>query len=340
MFQRISEGESRTERFLRTDAAGRVRFDGLNFGSDYSYRVTTRSGAAEYASFPFNLGDQGQRVRLHVLPVTRNIDAALIGMRSFVYIEPRDDVFVFEVLYRVFNVGTVTWVPDNVVLHLPTGFKAFNAQRGMTDVGFEAVEGDGARLKGTFTPGQHDINARFQVPKNSDSVASFQMGALPRVAELRVIAEASSQMSLEVSGFEAPQVASNQQGKRVLVTRRVLERGDELANGFNIVLSGLPVPGYGRWVAVLLAAGLAGCGLLAARGVMRLDPGDPGGEDLVSARDLLLGELVEVERARQEGALGPRAYADARRSLLNALARLGREVLAPPRPSKRRRASA
>lgn len=337
MFQRISEGESRSERSARADAQGRARFDGLNTGSDYSYRVTLKSGAAEYASTPFQLGDVGHRVLLHVFPVTRDLSQALIGMRSFLYIEPRDDVFVFEVLYRIFNVGNVTWVPNDVVLALPAGFKAFSSQGGMSDVGFEQVEGRGARLKGTFTPGQHDVNLRFQLPKSADSTEVFQVSTLPRIAELRVIAEASPQMRLDVEGFEPVQVAANQQGKRVLVTRKLLERGDELERGFSVTLSGLPVPGYGRWVAVGLALALGVLGFGAANGSVNLGGSESKARDLKRAREVLLNELVEVERSRERGDLGPSAYADARRVLLDALARLGRDALEAPAARKRPR---
>ena len=262
--------------------------------------------------------------------------------RDFIFVEDVADC-VFRAAAApatgVFNVGSVTWVPNDVVLELPKGFKAFNAQRGMTDVGFEVVDGVGARLKGTFTPGQHDLSARFQVPKGTDESATFRMGTLPRVAELRVIAEASSQMRLEVDGFEQPQVAANQ-GKRVLVTRKLLERGDELEKGFTITLSGLPVPGYGRWIAVLLALGLGGIGIAAARGVLELGKESSKTADLKNAREVLLGELVEVERSRERGDLGPRAYADARRVLLNALARLGPDVLEVSTARKKRRRAA
>lgn len=341
-FSRISEGESHTERVSRTDAEGRVRFDGLNAASEYSYQARVPSGPAEYTSAPFNLNERvGQRLRIHVFQVTRDIRAAMVGMRGFVYIEPRDDVFAFEVLYRVFNIGAVTWVPENVVVRLPDGFKAFSAQKGMSGVAFELVEGEGARLKGTIDPGQHDVSFRFQMPKSGDPGVVFRMGALPRTAELRVIAEASSQMKLTVEGFESPQVSSNQQGKRVLVTRRLLQRGDELDGGVSISIDGMPVPGNGRWIALAIAGALAAVGLASAWGYMRLDPSDrQQGQDLASARELLLHELVDVERARRAGRLGPRAHADARRTLLDALARLGSDVLAPPAPGKKRRRAA
>jgi hypothetical protein len=343
-FSRISEGESHNERSLRTDTEGRARFDGLTAASEYTYQAVVPSGAAEYSSSPFNLNENvGQRLRLHVFPVTRDIRSAMVGMRGFVYIEPRDDVFAFEVLYRVFNIGAVTWVPENVVMRLPEGFKAFSAPKGMSNnTTFEQVEGQGARLTGTFDPGQHDVSFRFQVPKLAESGVIFRVGALPRTAELRVIAEASSQMSLTVEGFEIPQVSANQQGKRVLVTRRVLQTGDELDGGVSISLDGMPVPGNGRWIALAIAAALAAVGLASAWGYMRLDPDDlRQNQDLASAKELLLAELVAVERARRAGELGPRAHAEAKRTLLDALARLGSDVLSPPPAlrKKRRRAA-
>lgn len=336
MFQRISEGESRSERLARTDAEGRVRFEGLQGGSNYSYRVTLKSGPAEYASMPFGLGGSGHRVKLHVFPVTRNIKEALVGMRGFLYIEPRDDIFQFQVLYRVFNIGAVTWVPDDVVMELPAEFKAFSAERGMTDIRFEQVEGKGARLVGTFPPGQHDVGFRFQLPKERVETAFFGVGLLPHVAEMRVIAEASTNMTLDVEGFEPTRSDTNPRGQRVLVTRKLMGVEGEPLQRIAVTLSGLPVPGPGRWIAALIAALLAGSGGAAAAGWLRFDaPGrDRRGEELVQARELLLQELVELESARRAGELGPRAHADAKKQLLDALVRLGPEALAPSRETR------
>ncbi|HYO96557.1 MAG TPA: hypothetical protein VER33_18720 [Polyangiaceae bacterium] len=344
LFQRISEGETRSERSAVSDAQGRVRFDALKVGSEHSYRITVKQAPAEYGSAPFTLGaEAGHRVRLHVFPVTTEVTAAPVGMRGFIYIEPRDDVFQFEVLFRIFNVGAVTWVPKDVIMKLPSGFKAFSSPAGMTDVGFEHVEGQGARLKGTFFPGQHDVNLRFQVSKEGDPTATFGIGMLPRVAEMRVIVEASSQMALGVEGFEEPQVASNQKGKRVLVTRRLFDRGGQAESQFAVTVSGLPVPGPGRWIAVMIAGALAFTGFGAASGRVRLDSarGSRINHDLLTARELLLQEIVKVEEARRDGALGPRAYADARRTLLESLARLGRDALQPEaKASKAKRQAA
>ncbi|HEY0466441.1 MAG TPA: hypothetical protein VGC79_19660, partial [Polyangiaceae bacterium] len=42
MFQKIAEGESRSEKFAQADAQGNVQFTGLTRGSDYAYRVTVQ----------------------------------------------------------------------------------------------------------------------------------------------------------------------------------------------------------------------------------------------------------------------------------------------------------
>jgi len=146
-------------------------------------------------------------------------------------------------------------------------------------------------------------------------------------------------MKLEAGGFEAPVVDQTQNGQRVLVTRRMFD-AKEATSSFVIHLSGLPVPGPGRWIAAVIAALLAASGFGAARGYLSFDA--PGklkrDEELVAARELILKELVLVERARQAGDLGPRAHSDARKSLVDALARLGPGALGSAK--SKRRASA
>lgn len=337
MYQTVAEGESRSERFARTDADGRVRFEKLSIGGGYSYRITLKSGPAEYSSFPISLPESsGHRVRLHVFPVSQNVDEAYVGLRGIIYLETRDDVFQFQVMMRVVNLGAVTWVPRDVGIPLPSGFKAFSADRSMTDVRFEAEEGRGVKLLGTFTPGQHDVSFRFQMPKARDPHASFELGLLPHVFEMRVIAAASPTMKLDVVGFEEPRVDQTQNGQRVLVTRRRFNAKEGISS-FTIHLAGLPVPGPGRWIAALLAAALAATGFGAARGYLSFDA--PGklkrDEELIAARELLLSELVVVERARKAGDLGPRAHSDARKALVAALARLGPKALTTTKPKRR-----
>jgi hypothetical protein len=336
LFQKIAEGESRSETFAKADAAGVASFAGLARGSDHAYRVTVAQGPAVYSSPPFNLRqDMGQHVLLHVYPSTSNIDSALIGMRGYLYIETRDDVFQCETLFRVFNVGRVTWVPQDVVVRLPKGFKAFKAQESMTDVRFEQVDGVGARLKGTFSPGQNEVSFRFQVPKTTDESAVFHVGLPPHVAEMRVIAEASSAMNLDVEGFDRPVPTANNNGQRVLVAVKQLRRRDEEIKEFTATLSGIPVPGPGRWFAVMIALGFSISGVFAARGAFDdAGSGKTAAADKKKARELLLRELVLLEAARRAERIGPRSYQQSRDRLIDAVARLG-VVAERPRGAKK-----
>ncbi|HVR20053.1 MAG TPA: hypothetical protein VMS65_10165, partial [Polyangiaceae bacterium] len=67
----------------------------------------------------------------------------------------------------------------------------------------------------------------------------------------------------------------------------------------------------------------AGLGGLAARGDFHLASAEKVQSDRVRARELILRELVLVERAKDAGQLGPNAYDRAHRALLDALARIG-----------------
>jgi hypothetical protein len=332
LFQKIAEGESKSSKTAKTNAEGRVRFDGLETGSSFAYRVTAKNGPAEYSSAPFNLRDLGMRVLLHVFPVTSDAAKAVVGMRGFLYFETRDDVFQVEAMFRVFNMSNVAWVPENVVMTLPTGFKAFNAGDPMTDVRFEQLEERGAKLLGTYAPGQHDVSFRFQLPKEAETTASFDVTPPLRTVEMRVIAVTNKSMGLEVDGFERPQDGRGPRGDPVLVTRKLADPRGSGVESFRVVLTGLPVPDDGRWYAVVIAFVFAAVGGLAAAGKLKLVSTERLENDHARARDLLFGELVTLAKARKEGEIGPNAHERAHRLLVDALARIGL-----PREKKRQK---
>jgi len=323
-FQKISEGEQHSEKFAKTDAQGLAHFSGLTPGSDFSYRVSTKNGPAEYSSEPIQLkAESGAAALLHVYPVTRNIEEASIGSRGFVYVETRDDVFQFEVLFRYFNMGNVTWVPQDARMRLPEGAKAFKAGDSMEDARFEEDLGHGVKLAGTFGPGQRNVSFRFQVPRHEESSASFRFGLPPHTAEIRFIAEAAPSMQLDIDDFEKPQTDVNQNGQRVVVTRHVAKRGEPPLKTFTAQLSGIPTPGNGRWIAVLVALGLAALGAGMLRGIFGESAQvDLQERDAERAHRVLLDELVDLTRARKNQVIGPSTYESARRVLVEALSRI------------------
>lgn len=338
--QSVSEGDAREFKSATSGADGKVRFEGMATGAKTSYRLTVKRDAAEYASSPFTLReDIGQALVLHVYPVTGDIRRAMVGMRSFVMVEPRDDVFQFEVLYRIFNVGGVTWVPDDLVIDLPQGWKGFKAQESMGDTRAVAEGDRGARLLGTYGPGQHDVVFRFQVPNPHDETVSLEMALPPHVAEVQVMAEAAKGMGLEVSGMTPARPSVREDGRRLLVTGRQLKPGEPELKDLSIRLTGIPTPGPARWYAagVALALGALGLfiGLSGSKAASTADTLPP--EDVARAKKLLLDELVALEEARAADRIGPKTYESARRTLFDALTRLEARLPAPLEKVRKKR---
>lgn len=329
-YESISEGTQDKTVRRTTDEHGKVRFESLSRELRYSYSLGAEYEGGRYGISAFRLEEsRGQRVRLHVFPTTPNPIEALVGMRGFVYFQPREDVFHVEVLFRAMNMSTRSWVPQRTILQLPDGFQAFDGPRqGLTRVVEEP--GRGARFEGTFSPGQHDLRFTFQVPSRGEASQRFVMTLPPNLAELRVISEASPGMTLDVDGFGPAEATQGPSGNRVLITGRMARPGERGLDVLRVRLEGLPTQGPARWIVTVLAGLIAAGGLFGAlrrRGSSKA-PDVVDESDLKRARRLLLDELVQVERAFEAGELGPRTHEQTRRHLLDALARL--DLIARP----------
>jgi hypothetical protein len=326
MKQDVAEGDSRSERPGNTDGRGVALFDGLPTGSAYSFRVTATKDAGTFASEPLRLGEAGgQRVLLHVYPVTRDVRRALVGMRGVVFIQPREDVFHIESTFQVINIGMQAWVPESTKITLPTGAKAFRTSDSMSDTRVERGASGDVEVLGTYSPGQHDIGYQFQLDNLHDSRRTIRIGLPPHVAELRIVAEGARGMVLSAEGFPDPEPMQGQDGSRLLVTGRRLASGDQALASVEISLDNLPVPSAGRWYAVAIACVLGALGLATAlrketsekKAVRSVDPAD-----VKQAEELVLDELVALEKLRGQKRVGPRTYEETRIELLDALTRL------------------
>jgi hypothetical protein len=322
--QDVAEGDSKSERTGTTNGDGVIEFDGLPTGTAYSFRVTVNRAAAAFNSESLRLTESGgQRVLLHVYPVTRDLREALVGMRGVVFVQPREDVFQVEANFQVLNIGKNAWVPDGVTLELPKGAKAFRAGDAATDIRAERTPSGSVAILGTFSPGQHEVGFQFQLDNPHNARANFHIGLPPHVAELRVVAEGSRTTVLTAEGFPDAQPMQGQDGSRLLVTGRRLARGEPVLDAVDVTLDNLPVPSLGRWYAVGFAVLLAAFGLsrMLGRGEKTGARGLPQDESK-EAESLVLDELVELERLRRGDRIGPRTYEEARVALLDALARL------------------
>lgn len=324
MKQDVAEGDSHTQRDATTDVRGIAVFEGLPIGTAYTFRATVNLGPASFASEPLRLGETGgQRVLLHVYPVTRDIREALVGLRGVLFVQPREDVFHVEANFQVLNIGTTAWVPDHVGFPLPDGAKAFRAGDSMSDARADRTPSGKVELLGTYSPGQHEVAFQFQLDNAHESRRVLRVALPPHVAELRVIAEGVRGMVLHADGFPDAEPMQGQDGSKLLVTGKRLMRGDPALDSVEITLDNLPVPSLGRWYAVVVAVSMALLGLFTAfRGNRSPTRTTARSEEGKQAEELVLEELVALERLRREERVGPRTYEETRVELLEALARL------------------
>jgi len=331
--QSVSKGESRRRVMAQADANGVARFDGLTTGSGVSYRVSSTTPVLEgeaplhatHDAPPFQLDLQaGERVKLHVFPVTSRLEDALVGLRAMLYVEVKDDALQIEQAFTVFNLGKNTWVPDDIVVELPQGFRAFFAPQQMTSVGFDQVAGRGARLRGTFPPGQHDLGFRYQIPWDGSSTVALSLGLPPHVAQMSIVSDAAQGMSLRASDFPPAQPAVAMNGQRILLTERQLRPGDAQLDRVLVTLENLPGHGPGRWIALGLAALAVAGGLFAALLQKKQTPEARAEleQDAARARERLFEELKALEKAKEAGEIGPKTYEQVRGMLVDALAKL------------------
>jgi hypothetical protein len=144
----------------------------------------------------------------------------------------------------------------------------------------------------------------------------------PHVVDMNVLTEASPGMDLSVSpGFEPAIERTGRDDKKVLLTRRVLRPGDSQLESVEIELSGLPVVGPGRWWAVLAALGIVALGVVASFYRTDEETTDQD-EERQRARGKLLDEMILLQRALDQGEIGPHTFEQTKREILNALARL------------------
>jgi hypothetical protein len=249
----------------------------------------------------------------------------MLGMDGIVYMELKDDVVQFDELFRVYNLGAVTWVPTDVVVTLPAGFKGFVAQKEMSDAGWDEAPGRGAKLRGTFGPGQHETHFRYQVPYSGDEAIEFSTSLPPHVARMRVMAEASKGMTLHVTDFPPSVTDRNQSGQRILLTERQLRAGEAPPSRLRMALDNIPIEGPAKWVATAIATATVLFGIYLA---FEQEKGKPKAQrrltdyDADRARARLVAEIAELDKARAAGELGPKAYERIRSVLVDALARL------------------
>jgi hypothetical protein len=331
-------GDARVDRQATTDAQGRTAFGGVAVDAPDAYEVATRFSGVLYRAAPFTLEPTaGQSVILHVYPTSTDLDQVQVALRSFVFVEPREDAFFFQVLVQALNLGRVTWLPTGIEFELPAGAGSFSPGSAES-LYAEAGPSGSVRLGGNVPPGQQETSFTFQVPSAHVDTARFSLGLPPRIAQARVLAVASRTMSLGVVGFPQATRTRSDQGDPVLVTELAATAAGTEPTRLDITIAGLPTGGGGRTVALLLAIGAFGLGLLVALRRRGRPPNDAQAiqDDLRVASNLLLDELVALEAAHDQQQIPDPAWKLERASLLDAAARLELRITPTPAPRRKR----
>jgi len=313
----VANGESHNHLEITTDSQGEAIAHGLEIGGHIAYRVTEPFDGATFHSAPFRLPTgRGVRVVLHVFNVTHDESRAGIYFDMTVAVELREDRFQLDEAINVYNLSPLAWVPVDVRIPVPPSVSKFHSQTSMNDQ--MAVESDGnVVLKGTYPPGRHLVVFGWQIPWTGDNQLSLLVESLPRTYAARVLTPEARGLRLAVDGFLPPETRDDGQGRHLLVSERRWQAPDGRGHSVHITLSGLPSLPAGRWVSVVLSIALVGSGLGYAVAHRTSNRGAVGS---ASRRSAVLQALVELERARSRGDVGPHTYERSRERLLDLLA--------------------
>jgi hypothetical protein len=325
----VAKGESRKRLSGKTNAEGIALFPDLEIASINAYRASVAKDGATYAAPPFGLPKTGgMRATIIVYPVEAAPTVSSMAIQGFVFIEIKDEVMVVEELFRVFNLGQTTWLPKDVIIALPEGFKALNAQKQMSDIGVDPVADKGVRLRGTFAPGQNEVSFRYQVPHDGTSEVTIPLGLPPNVQSMQVVVEATKGLAVTVPGFPPTMMKTGENGVRLLGTVRETDRVDPTFRSVEVKLSNVPTKPWGRYGAAGIALGLAALGLsfVVQKRRPSTDEEREEREELLAARNRVLVEIDALETAHEAGEVGPKTYERVRRELVDALAGILRRL--------------
>jgi hypothetical protein len=321
----------RSEQRGTSGADGSLEFKSLPIGSTQAYRVNVLADGAKFSSTPFRLPeDGGYRVRIPVLATTRS-DRLVFQLIGQTVVELRDDRLHITQQARVANAGDAVFVlpEDGLLVELPSGFTAFQWQDQMSDQRGEQVLGKGFRLRGSLPPGNVTLGWGFDVPR--DGASARVPVKLPfRTYTYRVISEAPEGLSLRVAEFPDPERVKDE-GRTLLFTQVQRAPSDPPLASLTIKLDGIPGPGPGRYVAVVLAAIAVLLGLFQA--TRRAVGADDRRAALTERKQALIAAAKQADAEHARGDTGPEFHAARLEELSTELALVLRDEEALPAAS-------
>jgi hypothetical protein len=316
----LAQGRSAPPLRAQTGPDGTHLFERLAIGTQQAYRVKVPYRGALYAATPFQLTtDRGYEVRIQRLPVTRD-DRRVLQVAGQTIFEIRDERVHVIHQSELSNFGSETYVipAQGIMIALPEGYLAFQAQQVMTDQRFEEVAGEGLRVRGSIPPGHVSLAWAYDLPIQRGTM-EIPVQVPFRTFTYRVIAEAAPGLELDVSGMPPAQRLDND-GQPLWVTEIQRRPGDPAFTRIVAELRGIPGPGPARWIAVGVALiFLLGGVVFALAGASPARAAERARE---SRRGALLAAARELEEDFASGEVGPEFRQNRREEIVRELAAL------------------
>ncbi len=306
----------------KTGPDGVCTFEGLPKGNAQAYRVNVPFQGATYSTTPFQLPPgHGYDARVTRMPVSTD-GRFLLQFLSRMYLELRDGRVRVVQQSQLANLGASTYVfpKEGLQITLPKQHTAFQTEPVMTDQRLVPND-EGFRIFGSVPPGRITLIWAFDMPLPGTEV-NIEMPVPFRTYRFSIEADAPPGAKLEVKDFAAAQVIE-ENGNRFLVTQMQLEPTDAQVPELRVRLFGLPGPGPGRWVAVVLASlfVLLGLFLIGRRNIVATIPE----AELARRRTAVLEEAAQLEKEFRATEVGPKYHARRMKELTDELALLLRE---------------
>jgi hypothetical protein len=302
----LESGGARREQKQRTNAEGKATFVGLQVGKAHAYLVRLHYQGARFQSPPFQLPtDRGFAVVIHRLETTRDHNKIVVSGGQLSIWRGEERLELGQTV-RLRNTSQMSYVfPDRgLTVQLPQSYQGFEPSPVMGDQRFNELAGRGFTITGSLTPGETMLAWKFDLPLPGSEV-KFSLQMPWRIESYRVVADASSGMTLEVKRMPKATVFE-EQGHKISVTAVELGSNDAPLRELKVEIAGILGDGPSRWIAAFLSLAIALSGLLVAAFTPRHRGVDPNAVD--RRKEHLLDRAAKLKTARQEGRISERRY--------------------------------
>ena len=316
-------------RTAATDEGGRAQFDALPPGAALKAAAVVDGERLESEEFPAPARGGIRLLLVATDPEGAAREAAeaaapavsgevLISRDSQIVVEPDDErVRVYYLLNIANTARSPVNPPSPFVFEVPSGAVGTTVMEGSSPLA--SATGTRVRVEGPFPPGQTFIQVAYLLPVSGGAVDIAQAFPAP-LEHLAVIVRKVGEARLS-SPFIARQEEMPAGGDLYIAAT-----GDRaVAAGQPITLSIAGLPHHStmpQWIALTLAALIAGVAVWAARGTGASPSREIERKRLVARREKLFQELVRLEQDHRQGRADPSRYGARREELVTALERV------------------